>query len=310
MNRIIAAAFILPIAAPAFAQNPDTTRRSTPLAAVTITATRSERSTFDTPQPITVLDSAVIREKLPNGVADLFRDVAGLDASGVGPNQRRPEIRLQRGQRILLLQDGLRLNNSRRQQDFGELPAVAGIASIDRVEVVRGPSSVLYGTDAIGGVVNLISTGVPRGYANGEMHGSLMYRFGDAGDASTPSGSVAGRFGSLGVRVNAAYREASDYRSASGTFGNISLDRGAPVFDSGIRDRSYGATVGYDLTPTSEVFTTVGLYRADKAGFGFIDPASLGPNEARVQIVYPDQDYSRYTVGYRARALSTFFANR
>src|SRR5688572_24252248 len=82
------------------AQTSDTTRKqtATPLGAVTVTATRSERSTFETPQPISVIDSATLREKLVNGAADAFRDVAGLDASGVGPNQRRPQIRGLRGQ--------------------------------------------------------------------------------------------------------------------------------------------------------------------------------------------------------------------
>src|ERR687895_372029 len=110
----IAIAALAPITG---AQAPDTTRKVVPLAAVTVTATRRERGTFDTPQPITVIDSTTLKEKLPNGAADLFRDVAGLDAMGVGPNQRRPQIRGQRGQRILLLADGLRLNNARRQQD-------------------------------------------------------------------------------------------------------------------------------------------------------------------------------------------------
>ena len=312
MRTPISAALLLGLASPplAGAQSTDTTRKTVPLAAVTVTATRSERSTFDTPQPITVLDSATLREKLPHGVADLFRDVAGLDASGVGPNQRRPEIRLQRGQRILVLEDGLRLNNSRRQQDFGELPALAGITGVERVEVVRGPSSVLYGTDAIGGVVNLISATPAGGYVNGEMHGAFAYRYGAAGKASTPNGDVTAKFGRFGVRATAAYREAEDYRSAKGTFGNITLADRVQVFDSGIRDRSYKTVVNYDLTGTSELFARADLYTADKAGFGFIDPANFGPNQARVQIVYPDQDYSRYTLGYRARALSNLFANR
>jgi hemoglobin/transferrin/lactoferrin receptor protein len=292
------------------AQTPDTTRKSVPLAAVTVTATRTERTTFDTPQPISVIDSAQLRERLPHGAADLFREIPGLDASGVGPNQRRPEIRGQRGQRILLLSDGLRLNNARRQQDFGEIPALAGISSIERVEVVRGPSSVLYGTDAIGGVVNLIPGRVPRSSENGELHGALTWRYGSAGNAQTPSGSIATRVGRFGIRANATYREAQEYRSAAGSFGNVTLDRGVPIFDSGIRDASYDATVGFDLAPAAELFARAELYDAGKAGFGWIDPANLGPNQAKVQIVYPDQRYSRYTVGYRAKAFSTFFANR
>jgi hemoglobin/transferrin/lactoferrin receptor protein len=292
------------------AQAQDTVRKSVPLGAVTITATRTERSTFDTPQPITVLDSAALRERLPHGVADLFRDVPGLDASGVGPNQRRPEIRGQRGQRVLLLEDGLRLNNARRQQDFGELPALAGIGSVDRVEIVRGPSSVLYGTDAIAGVVNLISARPARAIPAGDVHGALTYRYGSTGSSSTPDATVSGRFGRLGVRAGAAYREADDYTAPAGKFGGITFADDQRVFDTGVRDRSYRAAVAYDLTPTTEVFTRAEWYEADRAGFGFVDPANFGANQASVQLFYPDQDYSRYALGVRAGALSTPFAHR
>jgi len=282
------------------AQQADTARKPTPLAAVTVTATRKARSTFDTPQPVTVLDSVALREKMPNGIADAFRDVAGLDATGVGPNQRRPEIRLQRGQRILLLEDGLRLNNARRQQDFGELPALAG-SDVQQVEVVRGPSSVLYGTDAIGGVVNVITKGVPRGATPaGDVHGFLNFRYGSAGTLTSPDGAVTGRWGNFSLRANGSYRDADSYSAPKGSFGNITLANDVEVFDTGVRDRSYRAQLGYDLSPTSEVYARGEQYVANNAGFGWIDPNSYDPGSAKVQIVYPDQQYTRFAAGYRA----------
>lgn len=291
------------------AQNPDTSRAPAPLNAVTVTATRVERTTFDTPQPVVVIDSAALRKSLAQGFTDLLRDAAGLDASGVGPNQRRPEIRLQRGQRILLLSDGLRLNNARRQQDFGEIPSLAGITGTERVEIVRGPSSVLYGTDAIGGVINVISGRVPRDLQSGDVRGELLYRYGSAGDGSTPSGWFATRAGRFNAAANVAYRDVGQYRAPGGTFGDITLADKTPVFDSGIRDRSAGVTLGVDVNATSQLFGRVEIYDADQAGFGWIDPSHLG-SSARVQILYPDQRYTRYSVGYEAKALSTPFANR
>jgi outer membrane receptor protein involved in Fe transport len=275
-------------------------RKAQPLAAVTVTATRTARSTFDTPQPVFVLDSLRLREKLTSAT-DLFRDLPGLDVSGVASNQRRPEIRGQRGQRILLLQDGLRLNNARRQQDFGELPALAGDASIASVEVVRGPSSVLYGTDAIGGVVNIISAGVPGSIANGEVHGTVSYRYGSAGDVSTPTATVATRVGRLGIRANVAYREADSYRAPSGSFGDITLDDDVRVNDTGVRDRSYDLLLGYDLAASQELRFRGAWYRAERAGFGYVDPEVLGPDQPLIQIRYPDQDFSRYSLEYRGR---------
>lgn len=279
------------------------------LDAVTVTATRTERSTFDTPQAVSVLDSAAMREKVAHSPVDLFRDAVGLDVSGSGPQQRRPEIRLQRGQRILLLSDGLRLNNSRRQQDFGELPAITGIALPERVEVVRGPSSVLYGTDAIGGVVNIISGRVPRTFVSGDLSGTVSYRFGSAGEGSSPSVALMSRVGRFGLSATLANRNVADYTAPAGTFGNITLAQPTQVFDSGIRDRSASASLEYDLSPVSSLQSRIELYDADQAGFGWIDPAAMG-SSAKVQIVYPSQQYQRYTLGYRARALSTWFAHR
>src|SRR5699024_10222958 len=65
----------------------------------------------------------------------------------------------------------------------------------------------------------------------------------------------------------------------------------------------------YDLSALSSLHARAELYDADQAGFGWIDPAAMG-SSAKVQIVYPSQQYQRYTMGYRARALSTWFAHR
>lgn len=286
------------------AQTRDTT---TALDTVVVTATRTERSTFDVPQPVTVIDSRALRRKLSNGVADLFRDYPGLDASGVGPNQRRPEIRGLRGQRILLLQDGLRLNNSRRQQDFGEIPSLAG-GGMERVEVVRGPSSVLYGSDAIGGVINIISGDASRQTL--PLSGELFYRYGSAGEASAPSGTLATRLGKLSIQGSAAFRESESYRAPSGTFGGITFDNDVLVHDTGIRDRSFDVASTYDINRSSQVFARAGWYKAADAGFGFVDPSLFGPFSTRVQILYPEQSFARQSVGIRSSSISSFFADR
>src|SRR5262245_16296929 len=84
----------------------DSVRRAVKLAPIGVTATRVERPVFRTATPLIVIDSATVREEAPDGVADLFRNLPGVDVTGVGPNQGRLMIRGQRGQRILLLEDG------------------------------------------------------------------------------------------------------------------------------------------------------------------------------------------------------------
>ena len=243
-------------------------RRMTSLSEVTVTATRTEKDVFDTPSAVSVIDSATLRRRLPNTPIDAFRDLPGLDITGVGTNQTRPTIRGLGGQRILLLEDGLRLNNSRRQQDFGELPAIAGIAGIDRVDIVRGPASVLYGTDAIGGVVNIITVGLPSG--SDDIHGWASYRYSTADKQQTPSGGLEGRFGRFGFRATGAYRDTDPYDAPSGRFGSIDFNNDVKVNDTGVRDYSYSVLAGWDLGKSQTLSARAERYTARDAGFGYV----------------------------------------
>ena len=288
----------------------DSTRRATSLQQVTITATRTAKDVFDAPTAVAIIDSATLRERVPNTPVDLFRDLPGLDITGVGTNQTRPTIRGLGGQRVLLLEDGLRLNNSRRQQDFGELPALAGIAGIDRVEVVRGPASVLYGTDAIGGVVNII-TAQPPAPGSDAIRGWAAFRYSTVDKQQTPSGGVDGRFGRLSFRATGAYRETDSYDAPSGTFGDISLDNEVKVHDTGVRDFSYNAAAAWDLGRRQSIFARAERYEARHAGFGYVENDDLGASDApTIQITYPRQEVQRYSLGWRALALGSAVADR
>ncbi|HUQ81702.1 MAG TPA: TonB-dependent receptor [Gemmatimonadaceae bacterium] len=285
-------------------------RRVTSLGQVTITATRTIKDVFDAPAAVSVIDSATLHSRLPNTPVDQFRDLPGLDVTGVGTNQARPSIRGLGGQRILLLEDGLRLNNSRRQQDFGELPAIAGITGIDRVEVVRGPASVLYGTDAIGGVVNVITAGLPSSGSNG-IHGWAGFRYSTADKQQTPSAGLQGRAGPFAFRASGAYRDTRSYDAPSGTFGDIRLADDVKVNDTGVRDYSYNAQAGLDLGRSQSLFARAERYTARRAGFGYVANEDLGATGApSIQITYPDQDVSRYSLGWRGLALGNALADR
>lgn len=277
-----------------------------PVDPITVTATRTPREVFKTPTPVTVLDRSTIRQKTPNNAADLFRDVPGLDVNGVGVSQVRPSIRGQRGQRILLLEDGMRLNNSRRQQDFGEIPALLDVSAIQSIEVVRGPASVLYGTDAIGGVVNMITrTPVEDGF-----HGTVGYKHGSVEGQNRGYGRFFGRLGNLDLQAGFTARDAGVYEAPSGTFGGIRLANDTPVLDTGVRDHSLDLRVGYQLSARNAMWVKYEGYKADDAGFGFVDPAAYDPGSAEIRIRYPNQDFWKATVGYGIKNVSTPLLDR
>ncbi len=276
--------------------------------AITVTATRSPKEVFRTAGPVTVVDSTMLREKSPNSAADLFRELPGLDVTGVGANQGRPGIRGLRGQRILLLEDGIRLNNSRRQQDFGEIPALVDVTGIARVEVVRGPASVLYGTDAIGGVVNLITQRPPAG-ADQTVRGTMGYIYSTADNQQRPYGSLTGRSGRLDYRLGGSFRSTDAYEAPSGTFGKIFLPVDTRVQDTGGRDWSGNLEVGVGLG-NGRAFGKFEHYHAIDAGFGQVLPADYAPTVGFTQILYPSQDFDKYTLGYQVNGLRGALADR
>ena len=274
---------------------------------INVTATRNPKSTFETAAPVTVIDTMELRERRPNNAADVVLNKPGVDIVGVGANQQRPQIRGQRGQRILLLEDGMRINNARRDADFGEIPALADISTTDRIEVVRGPASVLYGSDAIGGVVNILGDEAPPLLAGDTYRGNLSLSWRDEGEQIWPSGNVFGRAGHFGYGVSASYKNTKEFQAPSGTFGDVEFDEDVTVNDTGLRDEAYGLYLDYAFDERQKIIARADFYRAYDAGFGFVSPEYLPPErgDGVVRLRYPEQDVNRFTLTYRGLELST-----
>ncbi len=271
------------------------------LSPVEVTATRTARRVFETPAPVSVIAGTTLLDRNAETVAQLFKTLPGLDVTGVGVQQPRPVIRGLRGQRVLLLQDGIRLNNSRRQQDFGEVPALTDISTVERVEVVRGAASVLYGSDAIGGVVNVIT----RRPTQEGLAGRLGYRFGSASSLHRTSGRLTAREGRFDFEVGGSWRTASAYQAPAGTFGEISLGTDELVANTGVEDLALDARVAFRPTEGHELFVRAERYRADDAGFGLVDPGAYAVGTPRIEITYPRQRFSKLSLGYRVQAATT-----
>jgi len=276
---------------------------------VTVTATRNKRETFETPRPVSVVNRKKIEEIAPNNVTELLTELPGVDVNSVGANQSRPIVRGFRGQRILLMEDGIRMNNSRRQQDFGEIPGLVDVSEVDRVEVVRGPASVLYGSDAIGGVINII-TRFPQYDPEGtEIHGNIGYRHSTADDQNKGFANFNGHVGKLGFMISGNYRKAGNYMAPAGTFGDIQLTEDTTVQDTGVEDHGVNFQLNYNISRKTQVSFKYENYNSKNAGFGFIDPEIYNPGSARIQIQYPMQKVNKYTFKYENRELGFALAD-
>lgn len=278
-------------------------------AATTVTALGREVDAFEVTTPVTVIPRLVVERRLPDSAADLLRDEPGVDVNGVGINQTRPVIRGQRGLRILFLEDGLRLNNARRQTDFGEITGLVDVGDLRTVEVVRGPMSVLYGSDAVGGVLNLI-TQSPT-FADGARLGvDAEARYGTQGDLTRFQGGVRFAVGKLRASLSGSTRSVDDYEAAAGRFGDVRLDDEVVVNDTGVDDDSLFAVAAYDLDDRNTLTLRHRRYRADETGFGFVDPTLLDESDTfRIRITYPYQEFDRTTLGWAASAVGGALAD-
>ncbi len=277
-------------------------------ASTAVTATGSSIDTFDIPSPVIVYDAERIDELKPDNAADLLRSEPGVDVNGIGPNQARPIIRGQRGLRILFLENGLRMNNARRQTDFGEIIGLVDISNVETMEVVRGPASVLYGSDAIGGVLNLITKVPPTG--RGTNFGfDLGLRYSSADEQSKGSFALFGHGEKLSYRLSGMLRDTEDYEAPSGSFGGITLADETTVTDTGLEDDAFNLHLGYRLSDKHAILFRWNRYRAERTGFGFVEPDLISESTPfRIRILYPFQDFDRYTFGYESSALETALA--
>ncbi|MEE3158714.1 MAG: TonB-dependent receptor plug domain-containing protein, partial [Pseudomonadota bacterium] len=147
----------------------DSTSTAAALPTMVVTATTTERSAADAPASVSVVAGEELRNRPVNDLADAVRNTVGVDLSDLGLGRRGVSIRGMDSEHTLMLIDGQRINASASgiaHSDFelGWVPTEA----IERVEIVRGPMSSLYGSEALGGVVNVITRA-----ATDEWQGSI-----------------------------------------------------------------------------------------------------------------------------------------
>lgn len=124
---------------------------------ITITATREKRKTFDIPQDVTIVSRDEIARRTPTILPDLLEGAEGVFVQRTTPGQANPIIRGLVGSSVLTLVDGMRLNTAFFRPSPNQFVALVDPQNVDSIEVVRGSGSTLYGSDAIGGVINILT---------------------------------------------------------------------------------------------------------------------------------------------------------
>lgn len=150
---------------------------ATDMAPLVVTATATEKRLDDAPASMTVISREDLQQRPVLDLSDALRGTPGVTLSGIGLTRRGVRIRGMDSEYTLTLIDGRRVNAAsdaiaHADFDLGWIP----VEAIERIEVVRGPMSSLYGSEALGGVVNVITR-----RATDEWKGSAVYNGGVVG---------------------------------------------------------------------------------------------------------------------------------
>jgi outer membrane receptor protein involved in Fe transport len=133
------------------------TDAATELAPLQVTAGRAEAAATEVPQAVTVVSHAQIERESPQTWTDLLRGQAGAFIQASGPGQGVVIVRGLKGSEVLHLVDGMRLNNAFFRNSPSQYIGLVDPYNIGRVELQRGPGATLYGSDALGGVVQILT---------------------------------------------------------------------------------------------------------------------------------------------------------
>lgn len=199
---------------------------------VMVTAARTEQDLNEVNMSVSVVDETELRRKPASNVADQLATVPGIvirDMIGGSPS-KRVDIRGMGTGRTLILVDGVKQSDQRSiDGSFFNIDP----ANIERIEVIKGPASVLYGSEAIGGVVNIITKksradDKPVSFAAG-------FTFDSSNESFSPRAAVFGSYNGFRYRLSGTGVDADDRDTPRGKIPYTSFDQ-----------REFAGNLGYD----------------------------------------------------------------
>ncbi|QXG55439.1 catecholate siderophore receptor CirA [Pantoea eucalypti] len=241
-----------------------------------VTASSVEQNLKDAPASISVITREDLQRKPVQNLKEVLKDVPGVQLTNESDNRQGVSIRGLGSSYTLILVDGKRVNSRNavfRHNDFdlSWIPA----ESIERIEVVRGPMSSLYGSDALGGVVNIITRKVGT-----QWHGTLsadttVQEHRDRGDTGNGNFFASGPLVDdlLGVKVYGALgkRNKDQASSASGSTGQPRIEgytsRNANVEFSLTPDKDQDITFGYGMDRQDRDSDTLDKNRIERENY-------------------------------------------
>ena len=186
-----------------------TARAETVLGAQTVTAKGYAADTLDTPQAVEILQAPAAGGTVSGA---LLRGKPGLAVQADGAWGQNPVLRGLKKESVVVMVDGVRMNSAQPQ---GAIASFLDLGLLERAEVVKGPGSVLYGSGAMGGVVNLITPDV--GFSAEEQFGGRIgARFSSVDKGVAGAALLTRSSENSALVLGMARRDVDDYRSPDG----------------------------------------------------------------------------------------------
>ncbi len=197
-----------------------------------VTANRTESSLWDSPATIQVIDRQTLQHSTSVSLADDLQDIPGVEVTDNAlAGRKQIRIRGEASSRVLILIDGQVVSYQRAGQNYG-----AGLlideSALERIEVVKGPYSVLYGSQAIGGVVNFIT----KKGGDKPLAGSVKAVYNSATAGWEESAAAWGSIGNFDYRINGSYSDQGDRDTPDGR-----------LPDTNFRNNGQGVWLDYNL---------------------------------------------------------------
>lgn len=182
------------------------------LESVIVTATRTDRSEVEVSQQINVVPHRRILERNVKTSAEALREESGIFIQKTSHGGGSAIIRGLSSNQILILVDGVRLNNSTYRMGNHQYLTTIDNHIVEQLEVVRGPTSVLYGSDALGGTINALTEKPDLTEDRVEVDYRLMSRFATADAEKTASAECMLKAPKMAVQTNFSYKDYGDLR--------------------------------------------------------------------------------------------------
>jgi iron complex outermembrane recepter protein len=191
------------------------------LPGLVVTGTGRARRADEVYRPTTVLGGSDLRRRLGSSLAATLADEPGMAQRFNGPAASQPVVRGLGGDRVLVLEDGLRTGDV--ATTGGDHAVAIEPLTAERIEVVRGPAGLLYGSNALGGVINVIRDEVPR-TRPARVSGTASLQMESVNRGGTAGGSLLVPVGSVVLRGEISGRTAADTRTPLGVLPATAMD--------------------------------------------------------------------------------------